>query len=156
MTYIEEESPRSGCLFCQQIDPENDQDDFVLHRGEHSFVMLNRYPYTNGHMMIVPFKHVASIEELDQECLTELMVLTNSAIKSLRMVYGAENFNLGVNIGEAAGAGIVDHVHLHLLPRWSGDTNFMATTSQTRVIPEALQITYDRLLAAWNELEGSS
>lgn len=155
MTYIEDQSPPTGCLFCERISDKNDSEDFILKRGEHSYVLLNRYPYTNGHMMIVPYQHVPSIEQLDQACLTEIMRFAQEALSVLRDIYGAQDFNLGINIGEAAGAGIVEHVHLHLLPRWVGDTNFMATTSQTRVIPEALEITYERLLVAWKELSGS-
>jgi ATP adenylyltransferase len=111
--------------------------------------MLNLYPYSNGHMMVVPFAHQPSLDDLDDATQAELIKLTSRSISMLRQAYGAEAFNVGINIGEPAGAGVPDHVHVHVVPRWSGDTNFMATTAETRVIPEALERTYERLRAAW-------
>ena len=112
-------------------------------------MVLNRYPYTNGHLMVVPYAHQASIEALEDAALLEVMNLSSQALTVLRATYGAEAFNLGVNIGKAAGAGVVNHVHMHVLPRWPGDTNFMATTAETRVIPEDLEVTFTRLKAHW-------
>lgn len=130
-------------------------DNLVIHRGQRAFVVLNRYPYTNGHLMVVPIEHQASLEGLSQETMTELMLLTARGIAALRATYRAENFNVGANIGEAAGAGVVGHVHIHVLPRWSGDTSFMSTTADTRVIPENLKTTYSRVREAWEQLPNS-
>jgi ATP adenylyltransferase len=149
MDYIEGRNTESGCLFCNSLAQEDGPENLVLHRGLHAFVILNRYPYTNGHVMIVPVRHVATVEDLDEADLAELMFLARRSLAALRAAYGCEAFNLGANIGSAAGAGVADHVHLHVVPRWPGDTNFMATTGGTRVIPEELPITYNRLAAAW-------
>jgi len=138
-------------LFCKRLSVEDSVENLILHRGTAAFVILNRYPYTNGHMMVVPFEHVPSIEMLDSSVQLELMQLTSDTISVLREVYGAEAFNVGINIGEAAGAGVAAHVHIHIVPRWSGDTNFMATTASTRVLPESLHETYERLRSAWKK-----
>jgi ATP adenylyltransferase len=149
MEYIEGHSQESGCLFCRILSTPDGPENLVIHRGSLAFVVLNRYPYTNGHMMVVPIEHQESLEGLREATLTELMVLTSRAIRALRDTYQAENFNVGINIGKAAGAGVVGHVHIHVLARWSGDTSFMSTTSDTRVIPEDLKTTYARLRQAW-------
>lgn len=153
MPYIEARDNEPGCLFCQSLGQDPQPGNLVLHRGERSFVILNRYPYTNGHLMVVPNLHAGSLEDLEPGDLTDLMLLTRRALRALRLAYGADAFNLGANIGAAAGAGILDHVHLHVVPRWSGDTNFMATTAETRVIPEDLEQTYRRLDQAWRSLD---
>jgi len=108
--------------------------------------MLNLYPYNNGHIMVVPYRHVPSLEQLDDEELLEMMNIVNQSLAALRKVMNPDGFNIGVNIGKAAGAGIVDHVHIHIVPRWEGDTNFMAVMAETRVIPELLEQTYEKLL----------
>jgi len=113
--------------------------------------MLNLYPYNNGHLMVVPYEHVASLEDLETETLTELMVLVNRSLAALREAMAPHGFNIGVNLGRAAGAGIREHVHIHIVPRWEGDTNFMPLLGQTRVIPEMLEDTYARLLVAIQE-----
>jgi ATP adenylyltransferase len=141
-----------GCIFCLAASSKDDRDSLVVYRGRRVFVILNRYPYTNGHVMVVPNAHVPSLEDLDSATLAELMVLARRGLRALRQAYGAEAFNLGVNIGAPAGAGVVDHVHLHVVPRWAGDTNFMATTAATRVIPEELEQTFLRLDQAWRAL----
>lgn len=151
MAYIENHNPEPGCLLCNRIAEADGPQNLILHRARHAFVILNRYPYTNGHMMIVPFANRASLDDLSPEALAELMHLSARALTVLRRAYGAEAFNVGANIGEAAGAGVVGHVHLHVLPRWPGDTNFMTTTGETRVIPASLESTYDRLRRAWME-----
>ena len=152
MAYIEERNTESGCLFCNRRDEAPGTTSLILHRGDRALVILNRYPYTNGHVMVVPNANVPSLEDLDSTTLTEVMVLARRGLRALRQAYGAEAFNLGVNIGAPAGAGVVDHVHLHVVPRWAGDTNFMATTAETRVIPEELEQTYSRLAQAWRSL----
>jgi ATP adenylyltransferase len=129
-----------------------DAEHLIHLRSDHTFLILNRYPYNNGHLMVVPNAHQASIEHLDPTTLSELMMLASLSVKLLRKVYGADAFNMGMNIGEPAGAGVAEHVHLHILPRWAGDTNFMTTTTATRVIPEALESTYARLQTALQSL----
>ena len=153
MEYILEGNQEEGCLFCHLAELQDGLDNLILHRGVNSFVVLNRYPYSNGHLMVVPFIHTPSLEGLPLEVLHELIQSTQQAIVVLRKAYDVDGFNLGSNIGEAAGAGIEDHVHLHVVPRWHGDTNFMATTSQTRVIPEKLEDTYTTLRGLWASSE---
>ncbi|HEY70865.1 MAG TPA: HIT domain-containing protein [Anaerolineae bacterium] len=151
MEYVEKHGEQEGCFFCENLALPDGPENLILHRGEHAFVILNRYPYTNGHMMVVPYAHQPSLEMLDGPVLAELMQLLVEALSVLRQAYGAASFNVGANIGKAAGAGVVDHVHLHVLPRWPGDTNFMATTAEVRVIPEDLKDTFERLRALWTE-----
>jgi ATP adenylyltransferase len=156
MEYIEGHSGDAGCLFCSCLASPDGPENLILHRTAHAFVMLNRFPYTNGHAMVVPIAHQPSLELLDDATHLELMRLASKVIRVLRRTYGATAFNLGANIGRAAGAGIEEHVHLHVLPRWAGDTNFMATTAETRVIPESLETTYQRMCLAWREPESPS
>ena len=137
-----------GCIFCNRIAESYDRENYILYRGERGFLILNLYPYNNGHMMAVPYKHVASLEELDAETLTELMLLVNKGLAVLRRAMSPQGFNVGANIGEAAGAGVAGHVHIHIVPRWGGDTNFMPVLAETRVIPEWLADTYVNLKAA--------
>ncbi len=152
MTYIQEGIDDSECLFCTLLDMEDGSENLILHRGQHAFVLLNRFPYTNGHTMVVPYLHRASLEELDQDVLTEMILFTQLAIRVLRESYQTDGFNIGANIGEAAGAGVKEHVHLHIVPRWHGDTNFMATTAETRVLPEDLEVTFRKLNNLWGEI----
>lgn len=139
----------TGCIFCDLPAAQADEASLIVHRGQHGYVILNRYPYNNGHMMVVPFAHVSTFELLDDAALAEIMQLCNAAIATLRAMYQPQAFNLGANIGAAAGAGIADHVHMHIVPRWSGDTNFMTTVSTTRVIPADLQDTYRLARQHW-------
>jgi ATP adenylyltransferase len=135
-----------GCVFCRMAsDPEHDESNFVLHRGEHAFIVLNLYPYISGHLMIVPYLHTAEFDSAPKEITDELMDLTKRSQAALREVYAPQGFNMGMNLGAAAGAGIADHIHIHLLPRWSGDTNFMTTVAESRVLPEDLETTYSKL-----------
>jgi ATP adenylyltransferase len=126
-------------------DPEHDEDNFVLHRGQHCFVLLNLYPYISGHLMIVPYLHTSEFDSAPKEITDDMMDQTKRAHTVLREVYKPLGFNMGMNLGAVAGAGIIDHLHIHLLPRWGGDTNFMTTVGETRVLPEDLQTTYSRL-----------
>jgi len=153
MEYILSEKNESSCVFCLAIAQVNDEPNLILFRGQHAFVILNRYPYTSGHVMIVPYDHQPSLEELDPKTRAEMMELAVHATAILGEVYQANGFNLGINIGEAAGAGITDHVHLHVVPRWVGDTNFMSTLGSTRVLPETLQESYQRIYKAWYKRE---
>lgn len=137
-----------GCIFCNlQADPGKDQSNFVLHRGSHNFIVLNIYPYVSGHLLIVPYEHVGELDAATRKTTDELMDLTKRCQTVLRDVYQPNGFNVGMNLGESAGAGIVDHIHIHILPRWTGDTNFMTTIANTRVIPEDLATTYQKLRA---------
>jgi ATP adenylyltransferase len=135
------------CIFCNRIAESHDRENYILYRGEKGFLILNLYPYNNGHMMAVPYNHAASLEELDAETLTELMLLVNKGLAALRQAMSPQGFNVGVNIGEVAGAGVAGHVHIHIVPRWGGDTNFMPILADTRVVPELLDQTYERLRA---------
>ena len=133
-------------MFCRiAADPEHDENNFVLHRAEHGFIVLNLYPYITGHLMVVPYLHTGEFDSVSKDITDELMDLAKRSQTALREVYSPSGFNLGMNLGSAAGAGIADHMHIHLLPRWSGDTNFMTTVSETRVLPEDLQTTYSKL-----------
>lgn len=137
-----------GCIFCQAAAGDDDRETLVLLRGERVFLILNRYPYTNGHFMAVPYAHVPSLEALDADTLTEMMLLINRGLAALRAAMDCEGFNVGANLGPAAGAGIADHVHMHAVPRWIGDTNYMPVIGDTRVIPQTWLQTYDELKAA--------
>jgi len=149
MDYIESDKNKDECVFCRELSRSDGPENLIVFRGELCFVIINRYPYTSGHLMIVPFAHKPSIEHLDSEARAEIMELTAKAILVLGEVYHPEGFNVGVNIGAAAGAGILDHVHLHIVPRWRGDSNFMSSLGNTRVLPEALEETFQRVRGAW-------
>lgn len=123
--------------------------NLIFHRGQHAYGILNRYPYTSGHLMLVPYIHEPTLTSLDAATRTELMELANQAIEVLQKIYNPQGFNVGINIGEAAGAGITEHIHVHVVPRWGGDTNFMSSLAQTRVLPESLEETYLRVKQAW-------
>ena len=140
------DSQAEGCVFCRiAANADQDETNFVLHRGEHAFVVLNLYPYITGHLMIVPYLHTSELDALAKQISDEMMDLAKRAQTALRAVYTPSGFNMGMNLGSAAGAGIADHLHIHMLPRWSGDTNFMTTVGESRVIPEALEATYAKL-----------
>lgn len=141
-------SNRESCLFCRVASESNDARNYVVLRAERSFILLNRYPYTTGHLMIAPYAHVATLEEADAATLEEIMRLAQRAEKALRAAYRPSGLNLGFNIGESAGAGIAGHIHMHALPRWAGDTSFITTIGETRVLPEALETTYEKLREA--------
>lgn len=135
-----------SCIFCEAGQhPAEDQTNFVLHRGAHVFIILNRYPYISGHLMITPYAHLGELEAAPKETTDEIMDLAKRSQTALREVYHPQGFNLGMNLGRAAGAGIADHLHLHVMPRWGGDTNFMTSVADTRVLSEDLNITYQKL-----------
>lgn len=145
MPYLKNDQPK-GCIFCIKTRQRNDRSNLILHRGRRVFVMMNRYPYSNGHLLVSPYRHTDSFEKLDPSILTDLMRTSQRAIKALRQVFKPDAFNLGINQGRVAGAGIESHVHLHIVPRWNGDTNFMPVLANTRVIPEHLGSSYAKLL----------
>jgi ATP adenylyltransferase len=147
--YIENHERKPGCVFCMEAQNEGSPESLVVFRGQRAFVILNRYPYTNGHLMIVSNEHLASLQVLDAVTRAEMMELVNTSTLVLGEVYHPEGFNIGINLGSAAGAGIVDHIHIHVVPRWMGDTNFMSALGETRVIPEDLGETQVRLKNAW-------
>jgi ATP adenylyltransferase len=134
------------CVFCEiQADARNDRQNFVLHRAHRNFVVLNIHPYSSGHLLIVPYEHTAELYAVSKETSDELMDLTKRAEAAIREAYQPDGINIGMNLGRAAGAGIAGHVHVHMLPRWNGDTNFMTTVGDTRVLPEDLTTTFARL-----------
>ncbi|MGI8919550.1 MAG: HIT family protein [Pyrinomonadaceae bacterium] len=136
----------ASCVFCEiQTDPSNDQRNFVLHRARLNFVVLNIHPYSSGHLLIVPNEHAAELRAVSKETSDELMDLTKRAEAAIRGAYQPDGINVGMNLGRAAGAGIAGHIHVHMLPRWNGDTNFMTTVGETRVLPEDLSTTYCKL-----------
>ncbi len=136
------------CIFCTMPREQRDRENYILYRGHHGYVMLNAYPYNNGHLLVIPYAHTPTLEQLDEATAAELMALAQRGLGALRRAMSPEGFNVGVNIGKAAGAGIADHVHIHVVPRWSGDTNFMPVVGGVRMIPELLETTYDKLIAA--------
>ena len=156
MRYIKGDArtPGDGCIFCEKINASDDAAAHVLARGQYCFVTLNLYPYNNGHLMIVPYQHTGDLLAFEQPVLDELMALTRQAVAVLRDAYKPEGFNIGINRGAAAGAGIAEHLHQHVVPRWGGDTNFMTTVGQTRVIPEWIDDTYKDLKRIWDEQAG--
>jgi|SRR5579871_1899310 len=149
--YVSKTGEVGECVFCAAGKSDQDREWLVIHRASHNFVILNRYPYTSGHVMVVPYQHVSALDGMPDEALVELMLLTRECERHLRALYHPEGLNLGMNIGKSAGAGIAGHLHLHVLPRWSGDTNFMTVVSETRILPEELEVTWERLRAAWEK-----
>lgn len=139
---------QTGCIFCSALEKNDDAESLIVSRGKKNFVILNRYPYTSGHVMIVPYTHVPDLKSCDAETLAEMMFLAQRMEGALAAAYKPDGFNLGMNLGRAAGAGVTGHVHLHALPRWIGDANFMSVVSETRVEPEDLRTTYDKLRKA--------
>lgn len=144
-----EHEHHSDCIFCSALKKEDGPENLIIYRGKLAFVIFNLYPYTNGHVMVAACDHRASLEDLDQETRIEIMDLLAHTVEILRKVYNPEGFNIGVNIGAAAGAGVVGHIHFHVVPRWGGDANFMSTISETRVLPEMPEESYSRIKSAW-------
>jgi ATP adenylyltransferase len=155
MHYINIKSEEPKCVFCHAIEQSDDSEYLILHRGVKAFIILNRFPYTSGHLMVLPYDHQPSYEDLDPETRSEMMELINTATRVIRQVYHPDGINLGANIGEDAGAGIAPHFHFHIVPRWRGDSNFMSVTSNTRVLPEDLLVSYQRLKVAWDHETGN-
>lgn len=156
MPYLRgEECLSEDCLFCVKPQSE-DAEAHVVHRRKQCYVTLNRFPYNNGHLMIVPYAHVATLEDLDAEALAELMALTQLSLRVLREAYNPQGFNVGMNIGAVAGAGVAGHIHLHVVPRWGGDTNYMTTTGHTRIIPEWIDQTFERLRPLFEQMSAEA
>jgi ATP adenylyltransferase len=136
------------CIFCAHAASSDDRANLVVLRAEYNFVVLNLYPYTSGHLMIAPYAHVATLAGADPAALEEMMRLTVRVEKAMRTLYKPEGLNVGMNLGQAAGAGVAGHIHMHVLPRWNGDASFITTVGETRVLPEELGVTYDRMREA--------
>jgi len=139
---------QTGCIFCSALEKKDDAETLIVFRGEKNFILLNRYPYTSGHVMIVPYAHVPDLKDCDGETLAEMLLVAQRVEGALAAAYKPDGFNLGMNLGRAAGAGVTGHVHLHVLPRWIGDANFMSVVGETRVEPEDLRTTYEKLRKA--------
>jgi ATP adenylyltransferase len=150
LTYITN-AKEEGCIFCNRKHDGDDRERLVLHRGKHTIVMLNKYPYNNGHLMVAPKRHVGSMEDLKTEEMSDLMAAIQRSCVLLKKALKPEGFNIGANLGKVAGAGVEDHIHFHIVPRWQGDTNYMPILAETRVIPEHLAQTYDRLSEFFKE-----
>ncbi|MFC1986539.1 HIT domain-containing protein [Chloroflexota bacterium] len=144
MEYIQMEKPE-GCFLCEKPGQDSDAENYILYRGDKSFVVMNSYPYNPGHLMVAPYRHVASLEEMTEEERHEHFDIISRSVKVLRQVFNAAGFNLGINIGKVAGAGVEDHAHTHIVPRWQGDTNCITVVSDVRVVPEAMAETYQKL-----------
>ena len=145
--YVSQASKAASCFLCDKAAEQRDRENYVLCRGRLNFVLLNLFPYTSGHLMIAPYAHVAGLGDLTPETLAEMMELAQRAERALQQAYRPDGLNLGMNLGQAAGAGVAGHVHLHILPRWFADSNFMTTVAETRVLPEDLPTTYEKLRA---------
>jgi len=146
--YILSDKKEEGCIFCNALRAKNDEEKLILYRSEHSFIIMNLYPYNAGHIMVVPNRHLNTPLELTEKEQLDLFKLVNMGVKAIQKVMKPDGFNLGMNLGKTAGAGIDDHIHIHIVPRWNGDTNFMSTVSDTKVISEALKETYKKLRGA--------
>ena len=154
--YVTKSKAEGECIFCAKARPGNDEQNYVVWRAERAFVLLNIFPYNNGHIMVAPFEHVSTLEELSEAAAVEMMLLTRAAERVLRRVYRPRGINLGMNIGECAGAGVAGHIHMHVLPRWPGDVSFMTSIGETRVVPEDLETTWKALSAAFAAELGKS
>lgn len=143
--YITDTKPLPGCVFCRLSQADQDETNYIVYRGQYNFIILNIYPYITGHLLVIPFVHVALLSDLSKEISDEMMDLAKRCQQAILQEYKPQGFNLGMNLGQAAGAGVAEHIHLHLMPRWLGDINFTTTISETRVLPETLDSTYQRL-----------
>lgn len=147
LKYIESAGKTQGCIFCafpaQGV--EHDATNFIVHRSHHAYIILNAFPYSNGHVMVVPYRHTATLDTYTQDEMLDVMRLNRLSVRMLQAAFKPEGFNTGINMGRVAGAGIAEHLHWHIVPRWNGDTNFMTVLADTRVIPEALDVVYQRL-----------
>ena len=150
-TYMTAKRDQSRCIFCAAVEGTDDEVSLLIYRGRFNFVILNRYPYTTGHLMIAPNRHVSRLLQVDQEVTDEMMRLARRAEGNLEAIYRPDGLNVGMNLGEAAGAGIEQHIHLHVLPRWKGDANFMTTVGGVRIMPEALGDTYRKLKSTFTD-----
>lgn len=149
--YFDRDKNNPACVFCEAAKQPDNPENLIIFRGKLAFVILNRYPYTSGHLMVVPYLHCKDLVDLPDETLLEMMQLTQKAVSVLGQEYQPQGFNIGMNLGAVAGAGITEHLHMHVVPRWQGDANFVSVIGQTRVLPETLEETYHRMCEAWNK-----
>jgi ATP adenylyltransferase len=159
MEYIDhslKNDPHEGCIFCTCLQDSRDEEHLILHRGNHTFIIMNLFPYNNGHLMVVPHRHIAEITELNDTELLEIGHLLSLSVKALTKAIHPDGFNIGMNLGRVAGAGIADHLHYHVVPRWNGDTNFMPVLGETKVISQGLRESYHTLKAAFDKILGTS
>jgi len=145
LRYVKNAKTSTECVFCAKPGAGDDRENLIVHRGERAFVILNLFPYTNGHLMVAPFEHVGRLQDVDPEVVAEVMGLAKQAMSRLEAVYDPEGFNVGINQGRVAGAGVEGHIHLHVVPRWAGDNNYMPVLADTRVMPQSLEESYDAL-----------
>jgi ATP adenylyltransferase len=152
LSYVKDASKdkESECIFCAALEAGDDEARLILNRGERCFVILNKFPYTNGHLMVAPYEHVAQLQELEEETLAELMSLAQQGMDALEASYSPHGYNVGFNQGRVAGAGVEHHIHMHVVPRWGGDTNFMPVLGDTRVMNQTLADSYATLKGAWD------
>jgi ATP adenylyltransferase len=152
LKYVKDASKdkESECIFCAALDAGDDEANLIIKRGEHCFVILNKFPYTNGHLMVAPYEHVAQLQELDEETVAEIMTLAQHGMNALEASYAPHGYNVGFNQGRVAGAGVEHHIHMHVVPRWGGDTNFMPVLGDTRVMNQTLEDSYETVKGAWS------
>ena len=155
LEYITSDNKEEGCIFCVKSREDKDKENLILERGEKAFIIMNAFPYNNGHLMVAPYQHTGELLDLDDEEMLSMMNLVKLSKEILDRALRTDGYNVGINLGRSAGAGIADHIHVHIVPRWSGDTNFMPVLADVRVMPEALESTYARLKDALEELERS-
>lgn len=152
MGYITADKKTEGCVFCDSEGGGSDRDRLILHRSSSSFIIMNLYPYSNGHLMVIPYRHTSTLDNLNDGDLLDLMKTLRLAQRGLEAAFSPQGFNIGMNLGHAAGAGVAEHLHFHVVPRWHGDTNYMTVTADIRVIPEAMMVTYDKLAPVFSAL----
>ena len=149
LRYVTDAAKNDECIFCAKPAAGEDRENLIVHRGERCFVILNLFPYTNGHLMVAPYEHLAKLQEIDPEVTAEMMALAQTAMLRIEDVYNPEGFNVGINQGRVAGAGVEGHIHLHVVPRWAGDNNYMPIIADTRVMPQSLEESYDALAGSF-------
>ncbi len=156
MEYIlkAKDGSEEGCIFCNRVEQTRDRENLILYRSQHAFVIMNRFPYNNGHLMVVPYRHSGNLLDLEPPEHQDLFALLQLSVKALEAVMNPHGYNIGMNLGRVAGAGIEDHLHFHIVPRWNGDTNFMPIIGDTKVVSEALDKTYEKLVEAIHQLTG--
>lgn len=151
MEYVGSDQAREGCIFCPGDDRTQDEKKLILYRGEWSIVLMNRFPYSNGHLLIAPLRHISSFDSLSPDEKLDLVNMVERSVSVLKEVMDPAGFNIGMNLGRVAGAGVEDHMHFHIVPRWSGDTNYMTVFGEVRIIPEHIRATYEKLLPFFKE-----
>ncbi len=145
LAYVKDASKETECIFCAKPAEDDDEANYIVRRGESAYVILNAFPYTNGHLMVAPYAHIASLQDLDSKIVAEMMALAQRSLRALDDAYSPQGYNVGFNQGRVAGAGFEGHIHMHVVPRWGGDTNFMPVLADTRVLPQSLEDSYRAL-----------